>query len=127
MQFLIVDDEFVALTKMIAMLTPHGICHASTNGKQAFEMYSRALINGQPYDLITLDIDMPSINGLMLLRLIYEREKESRSPLTKKMIISAQSSSKNVIQAFTYNCDVFIVKPVRKEILTGKLIDMGLL
>lgn len=127
MRILIVDDEFVALTKMVKWLSEYGQCDVATNGKQAYDMFLKALGKLEPYDLITIDIVMPGINGFMLLKLICAKEQNTRVTPSKKIMVSEQGCPSNVIHARIHHCDAFIVKPVKKEILKNKLIEIGII
>lgn len=126
MRILIVDDEFVALTKMVAILSDYGECECATNGRQAFEMYSEAVIQGQYFDLIVVDINMPELNGLGLLERISLDERSLKLPTMRKIIVSAASNATNVLKAGDFSCDAFLVKPVRRDALCAKLVEMGL-
>lgn len=126
MRILVVDDEFIALNKMSAMLSPLGKCDAATSGEQAFQMYEQAMIGGDPYKLITIDIQMPGMSGLELLEKINSEEEKWEYPKAKKMMVSAQSDIQNVTTAKHANCDAFIVKPVKKKVLSEKLASMNM-
>lgn len=127
MKILVVDDEFVALNKMTGILSAFGECDAATNGEQALEMYLKALDRIHPYDLVTIDIEMPGMDGLTLLARICEEEKRRQARQTKKIMVSAASSVDNVKQAAHNRCDAFLVKPVKRQALLQKLVDIGLL
>ena len=109
------------LNKMLAMLKEYGECDSATNGDQALEMFCLARVNMKPYDLITLDIDMPGMNGLELLRQIVNEEEGAITVPSKKVMVSAGGTSENVLSAAKHKCDGFIVKPVKKDLLEEKL------
>ena len=127
MRSLVVDDEFVALSKMVLMLSPYGQCDAATNGEQAMSMLRNALDQGEPYDLIALDINMPGTNGLQLLQTINCEEQCRKTPRARKIIVSAASSRSNVTRAVERRCDAFLVKPVSRDVLAATLQKLGLL
>jgi len=127
MRILIVDDDFVALTEMVTWLSEYGQCDVATNGKQAYDMFLKALGKLEPYNLITIDIVMPGINGFMLLKLIRAKEQSPRVTPSKKIMVSEQGCPSNVIHAGIHHCDAFIVKPVKKETLKNKLIEIGII
>ncbi len=99
MRILVADDEFAAVTKMMTMLSSLGDCVPATHGRQAFDLFAEAILKKEPFDLVTIDIDMPALNGLMLLRLMNEREKEMIFSPAKKIMISAGATEFNVLQA----------------------------
>lgn len=126
MKILVVDDEFVALAKLIALLEPYGECQAATNGAQAMEFFSKALQAGDPYGLVTLDIQMPDLNGLDALGCMVQREKTSPATPARKIVISAAPRRANVSRAAQYGCDGFLVKPVSREALGTLLAKLGI-
>lgn len=126
MRILVVDDEFVALTKMISILEPFGTCHAATNGEQAIQMFSEAVDGGTSFDLITLDIEMPGASGLEALKTIRQREQLRQIAPAKIIMISAAASRTNVTAAAERHCDAFLVKPVSRETLLQVLRKFGI-
>ena len=126
MRILTVDDEFVCLTKMTTLLSEVGECDAATNGKQALEMFSRAISDNDPYRLVTIDIEMPEIDGLELLRIMRDTERRARIPYARKLMISSAVTSHNVGLAAKNECDGFIVKPVKRDVLFAKLAEFGI-
>ena len=127
MRILIIEDDFVALSKMVALLKPFGSCDAATHGQQALDLHCRALDEGQPYQLVMIDIHLPDTNGLTLLVRLHTEEKRSGSPRARKLIVTAESTASNVLAAATGECDGFLVKPVRRVVLVEKLTALGLL
>jgi CheY-like chemotaxis protein len=123
---LVVDDEFVALTKMVAILGRYGECDAATHGHQALQMFCNAFAQGKPYDLVTLDIEMPGMNGLELLASICDKEDLKQIPPAKKIVVTAASSRANVAQALQNRCHAFLVKPLDGEAIDATLAKLGL-
>jgi two-component system chemotaxis response regulator CheY len=126
MRFLVVDDEYLALNRLKALLKPYGECDAAIHANQACGMFRVALSTKRPYDLVTIDIDMPETSGTELLRLVREMEDAAGIRPAKIIMVSASSSYQNVYQSIAHKCDDFIVKPVEKEVLHNKLQALGL-
>jgi two-component system chemotaxis response regulator CheY len=127
MKCLVVDDEFVALTTLTTLLADVAQCDAATHGQQAIQMFSSAIIRRAPYDLITIDIQMPDMDGFALLKRLREEELLHNATPAKKIMVTASSSAHNVNKAVTNRCDQFLVKPVSKKLLFRKLADLGLI
>ena len=127
MRSLVIDDEFIALSKMVSLLEPLGPCDAATNGAQALEMFGRAIKEGCLYDLITVDINMPDMNGISLLARFRAEERMRRCVGSRKIVVSADSSSATIRAALMNECDEFIVKPIKRDVLMGKLAHLQLL
>lgn len=126
MHSLTVDDEFVALSKVVSVLETLGPCDAFTSGQQALEQFRRTLAKGGHYDLILIDINLSDTNGLELLGRFQKEERACGAKPAKKLIVSANSTVFNVEAAIAGNCDGFLVKPVRRAVLLEKLAALQL-
>ena len=51
LKILIVDDDFVTLSKITGILCEYGICDTATNGPQAISLIEKACSLGMSYDL----------------------------------------------------------------------------
>jgi two-component system, chemotaxis family, chemotaxis protein CheY len=127
MRSLAIDDESVALFKMLAMLEPFGQCDVAKTSRQALELFCRALEEACPYGLVTIDINLPDISGIKLLGRLHEEEERRNAPRARKLMVTAESTMSNVLAAASGKCDGFLAKPVRRAVLTEKLVDLGLL
>jgi two-component system chemotaxis response regulator CheY len=111
---------------MVTILEAYGACQAATNGPQAIELFSEAVAMGEPYGLITLDIEMPCASGLEVLKTLRQRELLRQIPPAKIIMVSAASTRDNVRLAAERTCDAFIVKPATREALTSTLARIGI-
>ena len=62
MKALVTDDDFVGREKIKATLEKLGECTSVSSGELALKMFERAHLLQNPYDLITMDIDMPGLS-----------------------------------------------------------------
>jgi two-component system chemotaxis response regulator CheY len=72
------------------------------------------------FDLILLDINLPSMNGLELLKHL-----STKSPNSKVVMCSASSSDENIRQAIADGAEGFLVKPVTQTSLVSVLQRLG--
>jgi len=124
MKILVIDDEYVALSRMVKLFSRWGEAVGATNGAQAKEMVEKAMQIGTPYDIISIDIELPDSDGLELLnqlRSIEERYHPENPWYSKKIIISAKSKHDNIQKALALGCDDFLVKPVSLTTLEEKM------
>ena len=131
MKTLVVEDDFVSRLVLKKMLSPFGQCDTAVNGKEAIQAFSIANEEGNPYDLICLDIMMPEMDGKEALKSIREIEKKHKvSPRneTKIVMITALDTPKEVIDAY-YNggCTAYLVKPIEKAKIIEVIKEVGLL
>jgi len=125
MKILIVDDEPASLKKMTMLLIPYGKCETADTGEKAKAFFFKSFEENERFGLVVIDIGLPDINGLELLRLICNKETETMETPSKKIVMTAQSSMDNVKKAVGM-CDAFFVKPVKKDMLINKLHEIGI-
>ncbi|MFZ1082060.1 MAG: response regulator [Candidatus Kryptoniota bacterium] len=73
------------------------------------------------FDLILLDIMMPEIDGLEVLRKIREGSVNKETPV---IIMTAYGDSTNVKKAIEYGASDFIVKPIEQGAFLKKVIQV---
>lgn len=123
MRILLIDDEPIALTKLELMLTNVGACDTAVSGVAATECFVKAIGDNQPYDLITIDIELPDITGLDLLNRFCSLEQKNGIVPAKKIMVTAHSNVEFVVKAKD-KCDAFVVKPLRKATLLEKVNEL---
>jgi HD-like signal output (HDOD) protein/CheY-like chemotaxis protein len=129
-KFLIVDDELVSRTKLGAILGAIGECRAVDSGKAAISAVREALEAGAPFDLITLDIAMPGMDGtevLFEIRNLEDSIKLGRPTRAKILMITAQTDRDSLITCVQAGCDDYVVKPFDPTIIMQRLQKLGLL
>ncbi len=128
MRILIVDDEFVSRKKAQKIMSQYGKCDVASNGIDALEAFHLAHNQGGPYDLITMDIMMPDMDGIETLKRIRTWEKSRNIELGKGVrlvILTASKASDSVLSSFNEGCEAYIVKPFNKEKLANALSELG--
>ena len=128
MKVLIVDDELVSRKKMQSIMAQFASCEAAETGGQALESFKKAWDNWTPYDLISLDISMPDMNGMDVLFEIREMEKDRGIPMERKvkiMMVTSHADKDTIITAVTAGCDNYIVKPFNRTSVVSKLSKLG--
>ncbi len=130
MKTLIVDDDFICRAKMTAVMESFGECRTAEDAHAAIGLYNESLNRGVPFDVVTLDIAMPGMDGKELLHAIREiqvnrGEKGEREP--KIIMVTGHPDRDNLVASFRAGCDDFIVKPVSMEIMVQKLVKLGVI
>lgn len=130
MKILVVDDEFVSLQKLTLLLKERGEIEAATSGEQALEMYIQAAEDKAPYDLITLDYDMPGLSGAETAEQIRKHEEKlgitSVDDTVKILMVTAMSDGKSIMSSFKGGCEGYLTKPFNKEEIKKSLTSIGL-
>ena len=128
MRSLVVEDDFLCRRVLFTMLNKYGECDIAVHGREALAAYSMAVAEQRPYDLICLDVIMPTMNGqdtLMELR-AYEEFMMVEKPV-KILMTTGVSFSERVIHSFRMQSDGYLTKPIRKEEMQAALVKLGLI
>lgn len=130
MKILIVEDDFISRKVMLLCMSEFGECDVAVDGVEAITAVKNALDDGDPYDLICLDIMMPNMNGQEALKELRSLEGEHGVMLgrgAKVVMTTALSDHKSIISAFKGNCDSYLIKPVHKQDIIAKLNELELI
>lgn len=129
MRILIVEDDVASRFLMSELLAAYGACHVAVDGEEAVEATRKSLDEGQPYDLICLDIMMPRKDGKTAL--IEIREMESRHGIrpgdgARIIMTTTVSDARTIIESFNEQCEAYLIKPITKEKLMEQIRILGL-
>lgn len=130
MKCLVVDDDFDSRRLLQKILHPYAYVDVATDGEEGVEAFRQALKENDPYNLITLDLVMPNVDGQQALREIREIEKEmniSEKDSVRIIVISGLDDNQEVHDAFFLgNATSYIVKPIRRQALLDEVMKLGL-
>jgi two-component system, chemotaxis family, chemotaxis protein CheY len=117
-RFLIVDDDAVCRSLLKAILSPYARCDLAFDGGEAIDAFRLALEDHDPYDLVCLDIMMPSVSGHQALQSMRELERKHGifgSDGVKVIMTTAVVDSKHCIRAFEEGCENYCTKPLDEK------------
>jgi len=130
MKVLIVEDDFISRRLLQRYLSPCGECDIAVNGAEALMAFQLARQKGVPYDLICLDIMMPELDGYQTLKAIRRQEADhgvGGLRGVKVIMTTMQDDPDSILEAFTQQCEAYLVKPIDRERLFDHLVKLGLL
>lgn len=112
MRILLVEDETTLATQLRQMLTEAGysVDHAD-NGREAWFMGGV-----QPYDAIVLDLGLPVLDGLSVLR--RWRNEDVTAPV---LILTARDQWHEKVAGIDAGADDYLTKPFHAEELLARL------
>jgi len=102
---LVVDDEPINRDLMSRRLTKRGFgVSLAANGKEAI-----AWIECNPVDLVLLDVEMPGMNGLEVLKALRKTHTPAQLPV---IMVTGKSSSEDIVMALEAGANDYVTKPI---------------
>lgn len=129
MKILIVDDNYASRRLLKVYLKDYGDCVFAVNGLEAVDAFRLAHQNGDPFQLICLDIMMPEMDGVEALRQIRQFEAEHSVPEEKRckiIMTTALDDRKDIIESFNEGCEGYLIKPVEETQITKVMAQLNL-
>lgn len=129
LRVLVVEDDFVSRFTLREMLAEVGTCEVAVNGKEALAAFKMRLDEGQPYDLVCLDIMMPEMDGHETIKRLRATEAaRGIHGLERACVVmtTALSDVEHVMAAFSQQADAYLVKPIDFDALRTQLQKLGL-
>lgn len=130
MRILFAEDDYTSRKFTSNLLKKYGDVDTTINGEEAISAFQMALEEGNYYDLICLDVMMPSVDGIEALYYIRELEKRLEVPEEKRakiVMISALSDKTHVGGSYELGCDAYVYKPLEIEKFEALLLEWGFL
>lgn len=130
MRILIAEDDRISRTFMKEFMKEYGQCDVAVDGMEALDLFMDAVKKEDPYRLICLDIMMPKVDGLKVLRVIRAMEKQHDVPQEKRariLMTTALADLDYVDQAFNLGADGYAAKPINTDKITEVIRNMGLI
>jgi len=98
---LVVDDESSVRDSIRMILKPKYDVYTAENGNEALQCIQKDKI-----DIVTLDLKMPGLSGIEVLKQIKKRNAD-----IEVIVISAYGTPQNHQEAVRHGADDFIIKP----------------
>lgn len=86
------------------------------NGREAL-----AAFQGQPFDVVLMDIQMPELDGYRATSEIRRIEKDKNLSRTPIIALTAFAMKEEVERSISQGCDAHMVKPIRKNDLLNSI------
>ncbi|MDF2486006.1 MAG: histidine kinase [Herbinix sp.] len=130
LKILIAEDDFASRKFLSTFLSQYGECDVVVDGLEAIDAYMISMREKRPYDLICLDIMMPKIDGVKVLKAIRDIEAKKYilpEKRVKIIITTALSEAELVHEAFEYGCEAYASKPIKTDKFIEVMHKIGLL
>jgi sigma-B regulation protein RsbU (phosphoserine phosphatase) len=111
---LIVDDEELNREGLARHLRRHGYTATlARNGREAIE-----LLGGRRFDLVLLDIMMPGMNGLEVLKFLRRVDSPIGLPI---IMVTAKGESEDVVEALELGANDYVTKPLDLPVVLARV------
>ncbi len=130
MRILIVEDDLVSRRFLQRFLSRYGECDFVVDGIEALDAFLFSLKANSPYHLVCLDIMMPKVDGMKVLKSIRDIETQKGIPpesRSKVIMTTALNGTDLVNKAFDLGCEGFASKPLDTEKLVEVMKKLGLI
>ena len=115
-RILIVDDSRAMRTFVRAALEEAKLVTEVVEAESGFE--ALRILPRESFDLALIDINMPSVNGLELIRFMRGSKAHKNTPL---VIISSEASVLNRERGLALGADSYLIKPFSPSTLVDAL------
>ncbi len=118
MRILIAEDDRVSRTFLTQFMSQYGECDVAVDGMEALDCFMDSIKNKEPYQLLCLDVMMPKVDGLKVLKVIRALEEQrevKQSEHLRIIMMTAITDTEHVDEAFRMGCDAYAAKPVDTE------------
>jgi two-component system chemotaxis response regulator CheY len=130
MRILIAEDDFTSRLFMKKFLSKYGECDVAVDGIEALDAYLNSIKDGNAYDLICLDIMMPKLDGMKVLKSIRDIEKQKDITTEKQVKIimtTALNDKQTVLNAYDAGCEAYAWKPIETDKFIAVMRNLGLI
>ncbi len=116
MRIMIIDDVQMNLYLLAKAARPFGEVMTHTDPLTALARIQTALRSEAPFDLVLLDVSMPSMDGLEFLqRLRHLEEERGDASRTRIVMVTADGDRKTVAEAIRRGAQGYLLKPVQED------------
>lgn len=108
-QIWIVDDDEEMARAVTLMLK---LLDCETRHFLNARLAAKALLEGKRPELLILDINMPEVNGIMMLEFVRQRPEVKNMPV---IMLSSEATDLQIDEAMNKGADAYVTKPVSLE------------
>lgn len=116
---LLVEDNAVNMLIAVAMLEQWGVSvEQATDGPQAIEAVARANVQGQPFDAVLMDVQMPQMSGYEATRALRAQPGGENLPVIALTAAALVTEREDALAA---GMNDFLTKPIDSDRLRATL------
>jgi two-component system, chemotaxis family, chemotaxis protein CheY len=129
-KILIVEDDLLSRKLLFKLLSKYGECDIVVDGLEAVDAFLLSFREKKPYALICLDIMLPKVDGIKVLKAIRDLETQKGilpKRRVKVILVTALAETELVHNAFEIGCDAYLSKPIEVSNLVDVLRSLELI
>lgn len=129
MKILIAEDDRISRTFLQKFMSNYGEVDVAVDGMEAIDLYMESVKHKAPYSMLCLDIMMPKVDGLKVLKVIRQLEAQKNIPHEERLpiiMMTALADVGYVDEAFRQGCDAYASKPIDTDKVEEVMRNLGL-
>ncbi|MEC7522424.1 MAG: response regulator [Myxococcota bacterium] len=119
-RILVVEDSSAMRAFVRAALEEAGVVREVIEAASGFE--ALRILPREQVDLAIVDINMPDVNGLELIRFMRKSESHKDTPL---IVISSEASERDRERGLTLGANAYLAKPFTAEALVALVRELA--
>ncbi|MEO1784271.1 response regulator [Thermodesulfobium sp. 4217-1] len=128
MKILVAEDDMPSRKFLSKFLSDYGDVDMVVDGLEALDAYLISVKENELYDLICLDIMMPKVDGIKVLKAIKDYEDKKGVEISKRskvMMTTALSDTEYVNEALKLGCTAYAAKPLNIKKMSEVMEKLG--
>jgi len=125
-EILLVEDNPDDIELTLRALTRHNLdnrVHVARDGAEALDFLLGDPSNATVPKVILLDLKLPKVDGLEVLRRIKESDRTKTIPV---VVLTSSREEPDIVKSYRLGANSYIVKPVDFEAFVRAVADLGL-
>jgi CheY-like chemotaxis protein len=129
-RILLVEDSVHDIELTLTALEKHNLANevvVARDGEEALDyLYSRGrfrLRSGGPPVVVLLDIKLPKVDGLEVLRQMRSGDAHQRTPV---VMLTSSREEQDIVRSYDLGVNAYVVKPVDFKDFMGAICELGL-
>lgn len=130
MRILIAEDDLISRIFMKKFLAKYGECDVAVDGLETIDAFLAAFKEERPYHLVCLDVMMPKLDGLKVLKALRDIEKQkgvAPEDGAKIIMTTALNDKSTIMNAYDGGCEAYAWKPIETEKFIAVMRKLGLI
>jgi two-component system chemotaxis response regulator CheY len=124
-RILVIEDEATVRASIAHVLRAFGSVDQAGDGLAGLHAFRQALIGHSPYHLVTIDLQLPQMDGQMLLECMRGLEMvRGDGPKAKCVMLTGETSRGVILDALRTGADSYMCKPFQLEDLRSRVLEM---